>query len=121
MTMSFNRLTATVLSLAVFSLSTASAEEARAGGPMIYSGEPLSEALYDLAKSAILVSHELSSASALIRTDVFRLEDGRLVAITSRARKLGESYTIEDLRVTASATSRLTKRLPTVGSVKFSK
>ena len=87
----------------------------------VYSGEPLGEALFDLARSAVIVSHELSSASPLIRTDVFRLTDGRLVAVTSRASKLGQTYTIETLRITRSTTDKLTKRLPTMGSVTISK
>ena len=110
--MSFDHFTAAFLGIAVLTFSTASAAE-------VYSGEPLCEALHDLASDATLISHELSSASPLLRTDVFRLADGRLVAVTSRASKLGQPYSIEALRVTPSATSKLTKRVPTVSSVKF--
>ena len=85
----------------------------------IYSGEPLGEALYDLDKSAVLVSHEMVSATPLVRCDVFRLRDARLVAITSRAHKLGEPYTIETLRITSSADQKLSKTLPTVASLKL--
>lgn len=112
--MTFKHFTAAVLGIAALTLSTATAAE-------VYSGEPLGEALHDLSGTATLVAHELSSASALLRTDVFRLADGRLVAVTSRAKKLGEPYTIEALRVTTSATSELTKRLPTVSAVKLPK
>ena len=112
--MRFKPFTATLLGIGAFSLSAASAGD-------VYSGEPLGEALFDLARSAVIVSHELSSASPLIRTDVFRLTDGRLVAVTSRASKLGQTYTIETLRITRSATDKLTKRLPTMGSVTISK
>ena len=112
--MSFRNFTPAVLSVAALTLSAASAEE-------VYSGEPLAEALHDLARTATLVAHELSSASALVRTDVFRLADGRLVAVTSHANKLGEPYSIEALRITPSATSQLTKKLPTVSAVKLPK
>jgi hypothetical protein len=112
--MSFKHFTAAVLNIAVLTLSAASAAE-------IYSGEPLGEALYDLAGAATLISHDLSSATPLLRTDVFRLADGRLVAVTSRAEKLGQPYGIEALRVTPSATSQLTKRLTTVSVVKLPK
>ena len=109
--MNCNHFAAIVLSIAVLTLSVASAD--------VYSGEPLDEALHDLVSSGLLVSHELSSASGLLRTDVFRLKDGRLVAVTSRAKKFGELYTVETLRVTPSSTAKLTKRLPTVELVKF--
>lgn len=112
--MSIEHFTATVISFAALSLSAASAAE-------IYTGEPLGEALHDLARAATLVSHELSSGSPLLRTDVFRLADGRLIAISSRATKLGMPFSIETLRVTTSAKSRLSKRLPTIASVDISK
>lgn len=83
----------------------------------IYSGEPLGEALYDLSKHAVLISHERVSATPLIRCDVFRLRDGRLLAITSRAHKLGEPYSIETLRITSSAKEGLSETLPPVQSV----
>lgn len=112
--MSTKHFAATVRSLAALSLSTASAAE-------VYSGEPLAEAFHDLARTAILVSHELSSASPLRRTDVFRFADGRLIAVTSRAIKLGVPYSIETLRVTTSAKPALSNRLPTVASVEIPK
>ncbi|MES2573237.1 MAG: hypothetical protein V4710_24660 [Verrucomicrobiota bacterium] len=65
-------ITAAILSIATLTLSAVSTAE-------IYSGEPLSESLYDLAGAAKLISHELSSVSPILRTDVFRLADGRLV------------------------------------------
>ncbi|MFL6519461.1 MAG: hypothetical protein ACJ8NS_04515 [Chthoniobacterales bacterium] len=85
----------------------------------VYSGEPLGEALVDLSKAALVVSHENVAASPLRRCDVFRFGDGRLLAITSRARKLGEPYTIETLRVTSSAEQKLSKNLPAVRTVQF--
>lgn len=94
---------------------------AAAGADEIYSGEPFAEALHDLNRCADLVAHELSSASARVRTDVFRLRDGRLIAVTSRAKKLGEVFTVETLRVTSAAQSALTKRLPSVSSVPLPK
>jgi hypothetical protein len=89
--------------------------------PEVYSGEPLVEALYDLATTATPLAHELSSASPLFRTDVYRLRDGRLVAITSRAKRLGEPYSVETLRVTPSPSAKLTKQLPTVSAVRLPK
>ena len=112
--MSFSYFTKAVLSSATLTFSVASAAE-------VYSGEPLEEALRDLTGTGTLIAHELSSASAFLRTDVFRLADGRLVAVTSRANKLGDSYSIDVLRVTSSSTSKLTKRLPTVSAVKLPK
>jgi hypothetical protein len=103
-----------LLSFALLGLTAASAAE-------IYSGEPLGEALFDLSRAAVPVSHELASASGLRRTDVFRLKDRRLIAITSRANKVGETFSIEALRVTPSADAPLTKKLPSVSSVQLSK
>lgn len=108
--MKLHHLFLSVLGAAALLLSTASATE-------IYSGEPLNEALHDLEKAATRVSHALSSASPTFRTDVFRLADGRLVAVSSRATKPGQPYSVETLRVTASATSTLTKRLPKISSL----
>ena len=112
--MSFKHFTLASLSVATLTLSAASAVE-------VYSGEPLGEAIHDLEGTATLIAHELSSASALLRNDVFRFTDGRLIAVTSRANKLGQPYSIVTLRVTPSATSALTKRLPTVSAVKLPK
>jgi hypothetical protein len=112
--MSFRNLSSAVISLVALTFSAASAQE-------VYSGEPLGEAIHDLARIATLVAHELSSGSSLTRTDVFRLVDGRLLAVTSRAKKLGEPFSIEALRVTSSATSKLSKKLPTVSEVKLPK
>ena len=112
--MNFASRAATVVSVAMLSLSSACAVD-------IYSGEPLGEALHDLAAVATPVSHDLASASPLLRTDVFRLSDGRLIAITSRANKLGEPYEIESLRVTSPARPKLTKHLPTISSIELPK
>ena len=88
----------------------------------MYSGEPLSEALWDLGKAgAILVGHELSSGTPLARTDVFRLRDGRLAAVTSRSANPGEPYTITGLRVSPDPTTVLTRRLPMVSSIPLPK
>ena len=83
----------------------------------IHTGTPLAEVLSELHPAARLISHELSSASPLLRTDVFRLTDGRLVAMTSRAEKLGQPYVIKTLRITPTPTAKLTTRLPIVTSV----
>ncbi len=112
--MHYIRFTMVVLGIAALVSSPASAAE-------IYSGEPLGEALHDLAGVATLIAHPLSSASPLLRTDIFRLADGRLVAVTSRAAKLGEPYSVELLRVAPSAKSQLTRSLPTVSVVKLPK
>lgn len=112
--MSLKRFAAAGLGLVTRSVSAVSAAE-------VYSGEPLTEALHDLAGTATLVAHELSSATALRRTDVFCLADGRLIAVTSRANKLGEPYSIEAIRVTPSATSKLTRGLPSVSTVELPK
>lgn len=111
--MSLKRFAAAGLGLATLSVSVSAAD--------VYSGEPLTEALHDLAGTATLVAHEFSSATALRRTDVFRLADGRLIAVTSRANKLGEPYSIEAIRVTPSATSKLTRGLPSVSTVELPK
>jgi hypothetical protein len=112
--MNFNRYATALIIWTMVSAATGSATE-------IYSGEPLGEALFDLTRAAVLVSHELASASGLRRTDVFRLKDGRLIAMTSRANKVGETFSIEALRVTPSANTPLTKKLPTVSAVQLSK
>src|SRR5437762_3601634 len=85
-----------------------------ASAGQVYSGEPLGEALHDLSTNAVLISHEKVSATPLARCDVFRLRDGRLLAITSRASKLGEPYSIRTLRITSSAKEKLSETLPRV-------
>jgi hypothetical protein len=86
----------------------------------IYSGEPLGEALHDLsAANAVIVADDLVTASLLLRTDVFRFPDGRLVAITSSAQKAGEPYSIKTLQATSSSGQKLSSHLPTVASVQF--
>ena len=88
-----------------------------ASAAQVYSGEPLGEALYDLSKHAVLISPERVFATPLVRCDVFRLRDGRLLSITSRAHKLGEPYSIETLRITPSAKEKLSETLPPVQTV----
>jgi hypothetical protein len=88
-----------------------------ASAAQVYSGEPLGEALHDLSRNAVLISHERVSATPLARCDVFRLRDGRLLSITSRASKLGEPYSIHTLRVTSSAKEKLSEMLPPVQTV----
>ena len=90
-----------------------------ASGAQVYSGEPLGEALHDLSRNAVLISHERVSATPLARCDVFRLRDGRLLAITSRASKLGEPYSIQTLRITSSAKQKLSEALSPVASVQI--
>lgn len=102
------------LLLAAFTLATAAIS---AFAAQVYSGEPLGEALDDLSKHAVLISHESVSATPLVRCDVFRLRDGRLLAIISRAQKLGEPYSIQTLRITSSAKQTLSETLPPVQSV----
>ena len=102
--------------LVACALATASVS---ASATKIYSGEPLGEALYDFSKHAVLISHASVSATPLIRCDVFRLRDGRLLAVTSRADKLGEPYSIQILRVTSSAKQKLSETLPPVASVEI--
>lgn len=105
--MMFRALIAFTLTIATLSASAA----------QIYSGEPLGEALYDLSKHAVLTAHESVSATPLVRCDVFRLRDGRLLQIISRAQKLGEPYSIQKLRITSSAKEKLSEALPTVQTV----
>lgn len=85
----------------------------------VYSGEPLAEALYDLAKHAEQLSSETSSTRPFTRKDVFRLADGRLLAVTSLSRTHDGPFTIETLRVTTSKNARLSERLPKLGSVEI--
>ena len=99
--------------------STLALASVSAPAAQVYSGELLGEALYDLSKNAVLISHESVSATPLLRCDVFRLRDGRLLAITSRAAKLGEPYSIQTLRITSSAKDKLSERLPPVASAEI--
>ena len=85
-----------------------------ASAAQVYSGEPLGEALSDLSSRAVLISHELVSATPLARCDVFRLRDGRLLAVTSRAQKLGEPFSIRTLRITSSTREKLSETRPAV-------
>jgi hypothetical protein len=102
-----------VAALTAFWCSPASSAE-------IYTGEPLAEATYTLVKNgAISVADEMANSHPLGRTDVFLLKDGRLVAVTSTARKAGDAYTITTLRVTVDHPPRLSPKLPQVASVQF--
>jgi hypothetical protein len=91
---------------------------ANAAATQIYSGEPLDEAFHDLDHHAVLVAHALSSAAPLLRTDVFQLSNGRLVAVTSRASKPGRTYVIELLCISSPA-GPLTRHSPTAVSVEI--
>jgi len=105
---------ASIRALLVLGMTTISSYAAE-----VYSGEPLAEALFDLAGKATLISHEGAAASGLTRTDVFRLRDGCLLAITSHSDKMGEPYRIEVLRVTSSSKEKLSKKIPAVANVKI--
>jgi hypothetical protein len=107
-----------VLRFAILSAFT-SATPASLFASEVYSGEPLGEALHDLSQNAVLIAHDKMAATPLTRSDVFRLRDGRLLAITSRARKLGEPYTIETLRVTSSAQPKLLENTPKFQTLKI--
>lgn len=85
----------------------------------IYSGEPLGEALHDLSGSGVMIAHVMTTASPLKRTDVFRLRDGRLVAITSEAKKIGEPYSIAIIQPTQDSKSQLTNKTKTVNQFKL--
>jgi len=109
--MNLKQISAVVLSSAALTVSAAALN----GAVQVYPGRDLDDTLYDLGRTAKakLVSHELSFASPLLRIDVLRLADGRLMAITSRAKQLGQPYTIDALRITPTAESKLTKDLAT--------
>ena len=69
----------------------------------IYTGEPFAEALHDIVLSgAIAISHPLSQASSMERTDVFKLRDGRILVISSTSEQLGEPYSIKRILLGAS-------------------
>jgi hypothetical protein len=71
---------------------------AEAAELQVYCGEPIGEALYDILRSGALpISHQLSQASSTERTDVFKLEDGRILAIFSSSKSLGETYSIKKI------------------------
>jgi hypothetical protein len=86
----------------------------------LYAGEPLGEALFDLSRNAVLIAHDLSSGSPLNRTDVFKLSDGRLVALTSTADGIGQPFRVREIRVSSAGNFVLTKKDPTVNKVEFS-
>jgi hypothetical protein len=82
----------------VILLNTASAAEVE-----LYNGEPFGEALHDLVVSgAIPVSHSSVKASPLERIDAFKLRDGRILILHSKALKIGEPYSIKTIAVTRS-------------------
>lgn len=80
-------------------------------------GEPLGEALFDLSREAVLIGDTMSGGSSLKRTDVFKLCDGRLLAITSVAERKGEPFSIIDLKVTSSAQAPLKVDTPSTTKV----
>ncbi|QIF02070.1 hypothetical protein [Roseimicrobium sp. ORNL1] len=84
----------------------------------VYTGEPLSEALYDLSGSTVMIAHELTTASPLKRVDVFKFTDHRLLAITSQAAKIGEPYSIKEIQV-SDPKVRLTKDTAKISSLNF--
>lgn len=99
-----------VLGVTTLSLPSASAAD-------VYTGEPLGEALRDLAKTAMLVSQEFAHGStALRRTDVFRFPDGRLFTVTSQTLKAGQPFTITKLQVTPAAAAGQNPKSATVTS-----
>ena len=106
-----SRSAAVVFALLVTICSARSAE--------VYSGEPLGEALYDLSGVGVLVAHELVTSTPLARTDVFKLPDGRLLALSSKSAKIGAPYSIESIRVTSDSKTALTLKTATVSSVNF--
>ena len=103
------------ISVAIFLLGSALC----AFSAEIYSGEPLAEALHDLSSYSAPVAHKLSSASSSERRDVFQLEDGRLLAIGSKANALREPFSIVWIRVTPTPAAPLTLKLPPVSTVKL--
>jgi hypothetical protein len=99
----------------LLSLPTASAAD-------IYTGEPLGEALNDLARTSMLVSQEFSPGStALRRTDVFRFPDGRLLTVTSQTPKAGQPFTVTKLQVTPAAAAGQNPKPATVESFELPK
>lgn len=92
--MKFLYLTAAV---SIFSPSLVKAAELE-----IYSGEPFAEALHDVVLSGgVPISHKMAKASQMSRTDAFRLKDGRVVVISSVAKKLQEPYSVVEVFVSA--------------------
>lgn len=85
----------------------------------IYAGEPLGEAIFDLSSTAVPIGHALNAGSALTRTEVFKLRDGRLLALISIADSLGQPFSIKELKISSSAESPLTKESPSVSKVEF--
>jgi hypothetical protein len=77
----------------------------------LFVGEPLGEAMYDLNSVAVLIGHDLNGASALKRTDVYRMRDGRLLAVTSTAEAIGQPFSIKQLQI-SSGESPLTPETP---------
>jgi len=85
----------------------------------IFIGEPLGEALFDLSRDSVLVADSLSGGSPLKRTDVFKLRDGRLLAITSISERKGQPFSIIDLKATASAQTPLNSETPSTAKVEL--
>src|SRR6266478_2554487 len=74
-------------------------------------GEPLGEALFDLSSTGVMIGHDLSGGSRLTRTDVFKLRDGRMLAISSTCAKVGQPFSVRELRIAADI-RLLTKETP---------
>lgn len=85
----------------------------------VFVGEPFGEALFDLSRDAVLVADTAAGGSFLKRTDVFKLRDGRLLAITSVAKGKGEPFSIIDLKVTPSAQAPLKADTPSTTKVEL--
>ncbi len=83
----------------------------------VYVGMPLSEALYNLS-GAIIISHELSNGTASERTDVFKLRDSRLLALTSTSKKIGSTFTISEIRITDAHHRELTKKTKPISELR---
>ncbi len=83
----------------------------------VYTGEPFAEALFDLVVNSVIVAHPLSGGTELQRTDVFRMRDGRHVAITSTAQKTNEPFTVRAIQVGNAKPESITKQTPSVQSM----
>lgn len=101
----------------IFFLLTLSLLTSTCLSAQVFVGEPLGEALFDLSRDAVLIGDTMSGGSSLKRTDVFKLRDGRLLAITSVAERKGEPFSIIDLKVTSSAQAPLKVDTPSTTKV----
>jgi hypothetical protein len=68
----------------------------------IYPGEPFGEVLYDIIRSkAVPISHPLSKSIPKERTDVFKLQDNRILVINSISLKIGEPFSVKKILIGA--------------------